>query len=75
MREKWKKNPAAPPRPTKLKRKKKARHLQYVLGSSHWLHEISLCKRIPNHFLAWANTLCKEHPNYLGRLFLEEKLN
>jgi hypothetical protein len=63
------------PAPPNLKGKKSKAPSIHAWGSSHWLHEISLCKRIPNHFLAWANTLCKEHPNYLGRLFLEEKLN
>jgi hypothetical protein len=37
------------PTPPNLKGKN-ARHLQCLLESSHWLHEISLCKRVPNHF-------------------------
>jgi len=43
----------------KFKRKKKeARHLEYMLGSSQWLHEIfsSHERRVTSPFLAWANT-------------------
>jgi len=38
-----------PPTPTKLKRKK-ARHHECMLGPSHWLHEISLPKRVHHQF-------------------------
>ncbi len=42
-----KKNPS----PLKLKKgQKKARHLECMLGPSHWLHEISLPKRVGQHF-------------------------
>ncbi len=43
----------------------KARHLEYMLGPSHWLREICLPKRVCHNFLAWANTYCKEHHTYL----------
>jgi hypothetical protein len=34
-----------------LKRKKKTRHLECMLGPSHWLHEISCHKRrVGHHF-------------------------
>jgi hypothetical protein len=32
------------------KNEKKTRHLECMLGPSHWLHEISLPKRICHHF-------------------------
>jgi hypothetical protein len=35
--------------PAKLE-KKKARHLECMLGPSYWLHEISLPKRVCHHF-------------------------
>ncbi len=44
-REKWKK--ILPP--TNLKGKK-TRHFDCMLGASHWLHEISLPKRVHQHF-------------------------
>jgi hypothetical protein len=46
-----------------------------MLGPSHWLHEISLPKRIGHHFWAWANTSCKEHPtcSVLGAHFILNK--
>jgi hypothetical protein len=44
---KMKKNPS----PSNLKGKKKTRHLECMLGPSHWLHEISCCKRrVGHHF-------------------------
>jgi len=48
-REKWKKKPSTQhlPPPTY---KEKARHLDGMLGPSHWLHEISLPKRVRHHF-------------------------
>ncbi len=59
-REKWKKNPS--PKKSNWK-EKKVRHLDCMLGPSHWLHEISLLKRVCHQFLAWANnnTSGKEH--------------
>jgi hypothetical protein len=45
MRETWKK--ILPP--TNLK-PKKARHIEYMLGPSHWLHENSLQKGVCHHF-------------------------
>ncbi len=33
-----------------LKRGEKARHLECMLGPSHWLHEISFPKRVGQHF-------------------------
>jgi len=35
---------------TALLKGKKARHLECLLGPSHWLHEISLPKRVHHHF-------------------------
>jgi len=58
---KMKKNPSLPPFPPNLKGKK-ARNLECLLGPSHWLHELSLPKRVSSPFLAWANTPCKQHP-------------
>jgi len=45
-RKKMKKNPSHP----KLERKQKARYLECMLGASHWLHEISLPKKVSHHF-------------------------
>jgi hypothetical protein len=45
---KFKKNPPPPP-PPNLKGKK-TMHLECMLGPSHWLHEISLPKRVCHHF-------------------------
>ncbi len=39
-----------PSPPQNLKGKKKARHLECLLGPSHWLHEISLPKRVCHYF-------------------------
>jgi hypothetical protein len=49
-----KKNPSLP----KLK-KKKGRHLECMLGPSHWLHEISTPKRVWHHFWPQLTTLAK----------------
>jgi hypothetical protein len=38
-----------PPHPN-LKSKKKARHIECMLGPSHWLHEISLPRRVCHYF-------------------------
>ncbi len=43
-----------PPPPTE--KEKKARHLECMLGPSHWLHEISLSKRVCHHF--WPRLIC-----------------
>jgi hypothetical protein len=40
----------SPPSPHPNLKGKKARHLQFMLGPSHWLHEISLHKRVCHHF-------------------------
>jgi hypothetical protein len=51
-----------PPPPPALNLKgKKASHLECL----HWLHEISLPQKSWSPFLAWANSLCKQHPTYL----------
>jgi hypothetical protein len=40
-----------PPAPTPQNLKgKKARHLECMLRPSHWMHEISLPKRVHHHF-------------------------
>jgi hypothetical protein len=39
------------PTPTLLNLEgRKARHLECMLGASHWVHEISLPKRVHHHF-------------------------
>jgi len=38
---------------------KKARHLQGMLGPSHWLHGISLPKRLRHHFWHGLTALAK----------------
>ncbi len=48
-REKWKKK-TFHPSPFPQTYKEKARHLDGMLGPSHWLHEISLPKRVHHHF-------------------------
>jgi len=44
-----KKNLSSPPAPQNIKGKK-TRHLECMLEPSHWLHEISLFKRLHHHF-------------------------
>jgi len=64
--------PPSPPLPSQKSKGKKARHLfECMLGPSHWLHEISLPKRVCHHF--WPglissakNTLGKHIGNILG---------
>jgi hypothetical protein len=51
--EKWKKNP---PPPTQ---KEKKQGLECMLGPSHWLHEISLPKRLGHHFWPGLTPLAK----------------
>jgi hypothetical protein len=48
-RENEKKFPPRPP-PLQTLKEKKARHLECMLWASHWLHEISLPKRVGHHF-------------------------
>jgi hypothetical protein len=36
--------------PPETSKEKKAQHLECLLGSSHWLHEICLPKRVHHHF-------------------------
>jgi hypothetical protein len=54
------------PRPPNLKGKK-ARHLECMLGPSHWLHEISLPKRVRHLFWPGLIPLAK---NTLPGLYL-----
>jgi hypothetical protein len=54
--------------PPKLKGKK-ARHLECMLGPSHWLHEISLPKRVPRHFWPQLIPLAKNTLPIWGYLF------
>jgi hypothetical protein len=49
-----KKKPSTPHTPQNLQGKSKA-HLDGMLGPSHWLHEISLPKRVHHHF--WPELL------------------
>ncbi len=42
--------PHLPNSPSPQTYKEKARHLDGMLGPSHWLHEISLPKRVHHHF-------------------------
>ncbi len=70
--EPWKIEKKNPP-PTPNLKGKKARHLDGMLGPSHWLlHEISLPKRVSHHF--WPGliiTSCKEHlTHYMFRLMI-----
>jgi hypothetical protein len=51
-------------RPPNLKGKN-ARHIQYVLGHSHWLHEISPPKKVYHHF--WPNL----YPSQVQLFFIE----
>jgi hypothetical protein len=71
-REKRKKILPLLPTPTLLNLEgRKARHLETMLGASHWVHEISLPKRVSSSpFLACANTLCKQTPYLFFSLFL-----
>jgi hypothetical protein len=53
-REKLKRKSLSPPlpapHPPQNIKGKKERHLEWMLGPSHWLHEISLPKRLCHHF-------------------------
>jgi hypothetical protein len=57
---KMKKNPS----PIPNWKGKKVRHLHCMLGPSHWLHEISLSKRVCHHFWPGLICPCKEQPTY-----------
>ncbi len=50
--------PSPPPTPQNFKGKK-ARHLECMLGPSHWLHEISLPKRVRHRFQPALISLAK----------------
>jgi hypothetical protein len=41
---------------------KEERHLECMLGPSHWLHEISLPKRLCHHFWHGLTALAKNTP-------------
>jgi hypothetical protein len=49
----------SPPPPTSNLKGKKASHLEWMLGPSSWLHEISLLKRVHHHFWPWLIPLAK----------------
>jgi hypothetical protein len=49
----------SPPTPPQNIKGKKARHLGCMLGPSHWLHEISLPKRLGHHFSPGLTSLAK----------------
>jgi hypothetical protein len=54
--------PPSPPPPQNQKSKgKKERHLECMLGPSHWLVWNFSSQKSSSPFLAWTNTLCKEH--------------
>jgi hypothetical protein len=55
-REKWKETP----HPPQNKKGKKWRHLECMLGPSHWLHEISLSQRLGHHFWLGLTPLAKK---------------
>jgi hypothetical protein len=59
--EKMKKNLSLTPLPTTQKRKK-TRCIECMLGPSHWLHEISLFKRLHHHFWHGLTPLAKNTP-------------
>jgi hypothetical protein len=54
---------------------KKERHLECMLGPSHWLHEISLLKRLGHHFWPGLTALAKNTPtcSVLGAQFILNK--
>jgi hypothetical protein len=61
-REKLKKIFLPPPPPPQNIKGKKTRHLECMLGPSHWLHEISLSKRLHHHFWHGLMPLAKNTP-------------
>ncbi len=61
-RGKWKKHP-----PQNLEGKS-ARHLECMLGPSHWLHEIYLQKRVPHHFWPGLIPLAKNTLHIKGNI-------
>jgi hypothetical protein len=48
--------------------RKKARHLECMLGPSHWPHEISLPKRVPHHFWPGLIPLAKNTLHIKGNI-------
>jgi len=48
---------------------KSARHLECMLGPSHWLHEIYLQKRVPHHFWPRLIPLAKNTLHIKGNIF------
>jgi hypothetical protein len=56
---KYEKNLCPHPRPPQNIKGKKARHLEFMLGPSPWLHEISLPKRLGHHFWPGLTPLAK----------------
>jgi hypothetical protein len=65
------KNPS--PLPQNLKGKK-TRHLECMLGPSHWLHEISLPKKVCHHFLSSLTPLAKNTLFILTTLLCDSTL-
>jgi hypothetical protein len=51
-----------PPHPTQNIKGKKTKHLECMFGPSHWLHEISLSKRLHHHFWHGLTPLAKNTP-------------
>jgi len=50
--------------------RKKSKAPEGMLGPSHWLHEISLPKRVPHHFWPGLIPLAKKKTTYQGEYFL-----
>jgi hypothetical protein len=79
---KMKKNPFSPT-PRKKFKGRKAKLLECMLGPSHWLHEVSIPKRVRHHF--WPGLIpsaknillikkhthnCNEQPTYSLRVLI-----
>jgi len=51
-----------PTHPPQNIKRKQTRHLECMLGPYHWLHEISLSKRLYHHFWHGLTPLAKKTP-------------
>ncbi len=54
--------PLPPPTPPQNIKEKETRHLECMVGPSHWLHEISLSKRFHHHFWHGLMPFAKNTP-------------
>jgi hypothetical protein len=62
LRKNEKKILTPPPPPPQTYKENKIETLWLHLGPSHWLHEISLPKRVHHHFWPGLITPCNKHP-------------